>query len=109
MSEQPQRQRVDPSQIKKIDPKKFVGGENLEKLKGLLKDVDGFTSKVKEKATEVEETFDRLRTFTDKFGQTVDHMHKVVEANRILFEKMLQNMDESWKQTLEDRNGRDAR
>ena len=89
-----------------IDPKKFMGGENLERLKSMLKDVEGFAETVKEKGKKLEETLDKFDGFVQKFGETVEHARKVFQLNEILLKKMLDNVKEEVGQILEDSNGR---
>lgn len=63
-----------------IDPKKFIpGGEHIEKLKGLLRDVDEFTGTVKEKGKKLDETLDLLHRTVLKFSDVVDKLGRVVE------------------------------
>ena len=88
----------------KIDPQKFIGGANVEKLKGLIKDVESFATSVRGKAKEVEETFDNLRDITQKFGETVQFMHQVADANRQIMEQMAENL----RKALEEKDGRNA-
>ncbi len=92
-----------------IDPKKFLGGQNVEKLKGLIKDVETFVDTVKGKSKEAEDTFDDLKKFVGKFGETVDFMGVVVEANKQLMEKMVRNMENEFNRTLEGRHERTPR
>lgn len=62
------------------DPKKFIpGGEHIEKLKGLLRDVDGFTETVKEKGKKLDETLDLLQRTVMKFSDVVERFGRVVE------------------------------
>jgi len=91
---------------KMIDPAKFIGGKNLDKLKDLVKDAESFISTVKGRAHEVEETFDRLRDFTTKFGETVDYMHNIAEINKEVFEKMLHNMERNFNGITEGKDGK---
>lgn len=62
-----------------IDPKKFIGGENIEKLKSLIKDVDEFTVNVKDKSKHLSETLDMFRENVVKFGEVVDAIKRVTE------------------------------
>jgi hypothetical protein len=63
-----------------IDPKKFIpGGEHIEKLKGLLRDVDEFTGTVKEKGKKLDETLDMFDKAVLKFSDVVERLGRVVE------------------------------
>jgi hypothetical protein len=62
-----------------IDPKKFVGGDHLEKIKSILRDVDEFAAGVKERGKTFGETMDIFREKVVKFGEVVDLFQKVVE------------------------------
>jgi hypothetical protein len=62
-----------------IDPKKFIGGENIEKLKSLLRDVDEFTSSVKDKSKQLSDTLDLFRENVVKFGDVIDTIKRVAE------------------------------
>ncbi len=61
-----------------IDPKKFVGGENIEKLKSLLKDVDEFASTVKSKGEQLTKTLDLFHSVVVRMGEVVERFDKVV-------------------------------
>jgi ABC-type transporter Mla subunit MlaD len=91
------------------DPKKFLGGENLEKLKGLLRDVESFASTVKDKGEKVEQTLERLDSFVTKFGQTIDHAAKVFSMNEVLFREMFKVMGKEMDSIMEGRDGRETR
>jgi len=104
MEEEPRR--ISAKKIKQIDPAKFIVGKNLDKLKDLVKDAESFISTVKNRSKEVEETFDRLRDFTTKFGETVDFMHNIAEMNKTSFEKMIQNMEREFNGITEGKDGR---
>lgn len=100
--------RIPAKNIKKIDPEKFLGGRNLDKFKGLIKDAESFISTVKGRSKDIEDTFDRLRDVTTKFGETVDFMYVIAEANKQIFEKMLQNMERSINRIPEGKDGQDS-
>jgi hypothetical protein len=97
--------RVPPKKITPIDPKKFLGGENLEKLKGMFRDADGLINVIKNKSPEVMQTFERLKEFTNKFGETVEFMHEVAEANKQIMATMLKNMGSSFQGIMEGKDG----
>jgi hypothetical protein len=61
-----------------IDPQKFLGGANVEKLKNMLKDVEEFTASVKVKGAKFTETLDMLHTVTVRFAEVVERMDRVI-------------------------------
>ena len=80
--DQAQPQQVQPAKrpaLPPIDPKKFVGGENVERLKALLREVDGFSAGVKERCDGLGKTLDLLHVHVVKFGEVVDLFEKAVK------------------------------
>lgn len=81
MNESPSVPKAQPPQrpaITPIDPKKFIGGENIEKLKTLLKDVEGFASTVKDKGEQFTKTLDLFHSVVVRMGEVVERFDKVV-------------------------------
>lgn len=84
--------------VQRIDPQKF--GEplaNLQKLKDLLGQIDGFGELLKGRAQKADDTLNKLADFTDKFGQTIAGFQQVVDMNKKLMEDMLRNAEKAWK------------
>jgi len=91
-----------PSPVK-IDPKKFVGGENLEKVKRMLRDLEEFTTSAKPKVAKVEETFDRFGKVVEMFGDTVLNFQRLIQLNA----EAMDRMGKQWKGTVYSPEGDD--
>ena len=87
----------------KIDPKKFVGGENLERVKGMIRDLEEFTTKMKPKVEKVEQTFERFDKVVEMFGDTLLNFQRLIQLNA----EAMDRMGKQWKETVYSPEGED--
>lgn len=95
--EDPSKIPVTPIRLKpvppKIDPKKFVLGENIEKLKNLIGDVDEFAQNVKRRGQQIENALDDFQKFVQKFGEVVSNADRMFKMKEALLEELLRRMN----------------
>ena len=78
-----------------IDPSKFVGGKNVERLKSLLQDVESFAKGVKPKLEQAEEIINRFGDVVTKFDENMTVFGKLILLNGEALERMKTNMQDS--------------
>lgn len=99
--------RIDPSKIQKVDPKKFAGGENIEKLKRMLGDIESFMSGAKDRINQVEGILERVDEVSQRWGKTVEAFGKIVELNGEALRRVLGNIKDGVEHISGGTHGKD--